>query len=345
MTGGTGFIGSHVVERLAKDGHSVSVLRRPDAGTTKRQAHARFVAGDLLDPASLRVACASQDAIVHSAGLVGERGTWQDYQRINVAGTRRLIQAAVATGVSRLVHVSSLVVHAAPRCGESIRETSPLLRQVPGWNHYARSKLFAERIVHRAAVVGRIETTVIRPGLVLGPRDRWTTPWLLRRLLRPALLLVGHGRNVIPCVTVEDLADAVSRAATRPAASSDVFDIAAAGAMTQDDLIASHARAIGRSYSPVGLPAPVMRALAAILDTLDVARVVRPSPSRRTAVAIACADAHVDCSHASTVLGWRGSGSCDDAIHRSVEWEIAHQEGAQPGCRRDLDSFRSEMAT
>src|SRR5881628_112933 len=174
VTGGTGFIGGHVAGRLTADGHVVTILSRARSLPDWTPRSVKVCVGDLADSASLRAACADQDAVVHAAGFVGAGGTWAAYRRVNVTGTRLLLRAAVASGVPRLIHLSSLVVHAEPRGGEVIREASPLLRHVASWNHYARSKLFAERIVHRAAVTGRIATVVIRPGLVLGPRDRWT---------------------------------------------------------------------------------------------------------------------------------------------------------------------------
>ncbi len=331
VTGGTGFVGGHVAERLSADGHGVTILSRTGSLPDGMPGGVRVRVGDLADSESLRAACASQDAVVHAAGLVGAGGTWADYRRVNVTGTRLLIRAAVASGVPRLIHVSSLVVHAAPRRGEVVREASPLLRHVAGWSHYARSKLLAERIVQRAAVAGRIATVVIRPGLVLGPRDRWTTPWLLRRLSQPVQLIVGDGRNAIPCVTIEDLADAIARAVAQRPTGSDVFDIAADSVMTQRDVLATHARAIGRAFAPVRLPAAAARAGAVLLDVLDEVRRVQMSPPRRMAVAIAGVHAHIDGSHAATGLGWRARGSCEDAIRRAVEWELAHVGRSQPG--------------
>ena len=347
VTGGTGFIGGHVAQRLVAFGHDVTILSRARALPDWAPGRVRVCSGELTDFESMRIACASQDAVVHAAGLVGAGGTWPEYRRINVTGTRRLIRAAIASGVPRLVHLSSLIVHAEPGRGEVIRETSPLLRKVAGWNHYARSKLFSEHIVRRTGMGGRLATVVLRPGLVLGPRDRWTTPWILRNLSRSIPLMIGDGRNVIPCVAVEDLSDAVVRAVERTSPGADVFDVAA-HAMTQHDLLASHARAIGRSFAPVGLPPAAMSALATILDALEGARAARPSLAHRTAVAIARVDARMDCSLAAAGLGWRGSGSCEDAIHRAVKWQLARREGPLPGRRPDHlgpSRSRSEMAT
>src|SRR5437762_2039774 len=134
VTGGTGFIGGHVAGRLSADGHVVTILSRARSLPDGIPRSVKVCVGDLADSASLRAACADQDAVVHAAGFVGAGGTWAAYRRVNVTGTRLLIRAAVASGVPRLIHLSSLVVHAEPRRGEVVREASPLLRHVASWN-------------------------------------------------------------------------------------------------------------------------------------------------------------------------------------------------------------------
>lgn len=321
VTGGTGFVGSHVAEQLQKMGHEVTILHRPDSPARLPACAARRVLGDVTDPASLLAACASQESVVHTAGLVGSADGWWAHRRVNVSGTLNVVRAAIASGVQRLVHVSSLIVHATPRRGEPIRETSPRRRHVAIWNHYARSKVMAERIVLDARLRNRITAVVIRPGVVLGPRDRWTTPWILRALERPPVALVGSGANCVPCVVVEELAGAIARAATLPDLSSEAFDLAGFTAMTQRELVEGHARAVGWPVTTYEVPAPLARTSAWLLDAFDPRRATSPLPSRGLAVQIAGADCHVDCSRAAAALGWRGIASCDDAIRRAVAWE------------------------
>jgi nucleoside-diphosphate-sugar epimerase len=330
VTGGTGFIGSHVAERLQRMGHDVTILHRPDSPTLLPACSVRRVSGDVTDPASLCAACASQDSVVHTAGLVGSWDRWRAYHRVNVLGTYNVVRAALAAGVSRFVHLSSLIVHAAPRRTEPIRETTPLRLRVPIWNHYARSKLMAERVVLDAHLRDRIASILIRPGVVLGPRDRWTTPWILRALARRRVTLVGSSSNRIPCVVVEELADAIARAATLPDLVSEVFDLAGCTAITQRELFEFHGRAIGRPVASFAVPAPLAWGTAWLLDALDASSASSPLPPRRLAVEIASADGHVDFARAAAVLGWRGIASCEDAIRRAVQWERSEHGASHP---------------
>ena len=342
VTGGTGFIGSHVAERLLRIGHDVTILHRPDSPTLLPACAARRVAGDVTDPASLRAACASQESVVHTAGLVGSGDRWEAYHRVNVLGTDNVVRAALAAGVSRFVHLSSLIVHAAPSPAEPIRETSPLRLRVPIWNHYARSKLMAERVVLDAHLRNRIASIVIRPGVVLGPRDRWTTPWILRALEGRPVTLVGSSSNRIPCVVVEELADAIARAATLPELVSEVFDLAGCTPITQRELFEFHGRAIGHPGASFTVPAPLAWGTAWLLDALDASRGLSPVPPRRLAVEIASADGHVDFARAAAVLGWCGIASCQDAIRRAVQWERSEHGASHAWLGASLQSRRTE---
>jgi nucleoside-diphosphate-sugar epimerase len=333
VTGGTGFIGSHVAEQLQRMGHEVTILCRRDAPARDPACAVRRVVGDVTNPASLLAACAAQESVVHTAGLVGWGDDGSAHHRVNVLGTLNVVRAAIAHGVPRLVHLSSLIVHETPRWGEVLCETSPLRRRVATWDHYARSKLMAERVTFDACDRKAIAVVTIRPGVVLGPRDRWTTPWILRALARPPVALMGSGANSIPCVVVEELADAIARAATLPGLTSGVLDVAASLAMTQRELIEAHARAAGGPVATCAVPAPLVRTAAWLLDALDARGATSPLPPRRFAAVVAGADCRVDCARATAVLGWRGFASCEDAIHRAVAWERseARESYAWPG--------------
>src|SRR2546426_416784 len=107
VTGGSGLVGSHVIEALRSQGEPVRVWVRPPPAPAVRALGAEPVIGDITDPASWRVASAGVRGIVHAAALVAHRGTLEDFLAVNVGGTRQAIVAARANG-ARLVHISSV---------------------------------------------------------------------------------------------------------------------------------------------------------------------------------------------------------------------------------------------
>lgn len=332
VTGGSGFIGSHVAEQMTRQGHDVTLLVRRAPIDPPRDI--RWEPGDVTVPESLGVAFRGQEAVVHAAGLSDDGAL--AHHDLHVLGTHHVLRAALAAGVKRFVHVSSLIVHAIPPDGV-LREDGPLRRAIPGWNHYARAKVVAERLVRRFA---RLLTVVIlRPGLVLGPRDRQTTPRILAALRLPFPLVIGRGDNRIPCVVVEDVAAAAAAALSIPVHGVATYDLAGAVPITQRELLALHAAA-------AGLPAPrascpVFLARAVLAPRRRFASDPYRAISHRLVLEIATADCTVDLTRVIADLGWRGDASYDAAVARAVAWE-RHRFGGAP--RHSSDTLHPPLA-
>lgn len=147
VTGGTGFVGSHVLEQALAAGVAIQALtRRPVAAGTGPQSH--WIAGTLADPAALARLCEGVDAVIHIAGAVNVPSQ-ADFAAANIAGTQAVIEAAQAAGVRRFIHVSSLAA----------RE--------PELSDYGWSKAGAETVVRASP----LDWTIIRPPAIYGPRD------------------------------------------------------------------------------------------------------------------------------------------------------------------------------
>ena len=323
VTGGSGFIGGHVAEQLIRQGHDVTLLVRRAPIEPPRRA--RWERGDVTQPESLHAAFHRQDVVVHAAGLSVGEDSWVAHHDLHVRGTHHVLRAALAAGAKRFVHVSSLIVQAIPSDGV-LREDGPLRRAIPRWNHYARTKLVAERLVRRFAA--RLPAVILRPGLVLGPRDRQTTPRILDALRLP--LVIGRGGNRIPCVVVEDLATAVAAAVSLPVRRLGTYDLAGAIPITQRELIALHAAAAGLPAPRARCPVFLARALLALRRRF--ASAASRATSHRLVLEIATADCTVDLTRAAADLGWRGDASYADAVARAVAWERRAPGGSRrPG--------------
>ncbi|MGH3614297.1 MAG: NAD-dependent epimerase/dehydratase family protein [Pseudonocardia sp.] len=218
VTGATGFIGSHVVDRLLHDDATTVLALGRTPGKRARLSHwdsARldFRLADMLDgPAALVDAFRGCDVVVHAA--YGNRGEPAQRWAVSVDGTAAVLAAAGQAGVSRLVHVSSMSVY-DPTVGPVINEECAPVPPEPGGLSYAQQKLAAERLV-LASPDDRMEVVCVQPSVVYGP---WGPLWTLRPLRRlpgdNAGLPSGAGGSC-DVVHVHDVADAITFLASTP---------------------------------------------------------------------------------------------------------------------------------
>lgn len=204
MTGGTGFLGRRLVERLLADGRRVAVLARAPAPDLERRG-VRFVRASLDDAAAVAAACANVDTVFHVAAKVGVWGRYADFFRANVLGTRALLEGCRAHGVARLVYTStpSVVYNGRELAGAD--ESLPLTNDCP--SPYPLTKAIAEREV-LAANTDTLRTIALRPHLIWGVGDPHLVPRILARARAGRLRIVGTGRNRVDMVHVENAVDA-----------------------------------------------------------------------------------------------------------------------------------------
>jgi dihydroflavonol-4-reductase len=215
VTGGTGFVGSHVVRALLARGRSVRCLARPASRRDNLEGLPVEIApGDLTDPASLARALSGVQTLYHVAA---DYRLWardpQELYRANVGGTENILAASAAAGVSRVVYTSSVAALGLTPDGSPGSETTPVARErIIG--HYKKSKYDAERVAERWAARG-LPVVIVNPSTPIGERDIKPTPtgqmvvdFLNRRL--PAY--VDTGLNL---VDVRDVAAGHLAAAER----------------------------------------------------------------------------------------------------------------------------------
>ena len=215
VTGATGLLGSHLVERLIVQGDRVRVLVRPGGRTEFLDAlGVEVVRGDLTDPAACAAAVSGVALVFHCAAKVGDWGRWREFQTGCVDATRTLAQAAARAGVVRFVHISSTSAYGHPPDQETpIDESAPLGQNVWILDHYTRSKVDGERSLWELAHAGVLPLTIIRPSWLFGERDRTTVPRLIREFRRGRMMIVGKGDNLLSAVYAGVVADAALLAA------------------------------------------------------------------------------------------------------------------------------------
>jgi nucleoside-diphosphate-sugar epimerase len=320
VTGGTGFLGSHLIEQLTRTGDSVRALARSSIGDELlRSLGATPIRGDLGDADSLDRACEGCEAVYHSAARVELDGSEEEFHETSVAGTRRLVEAAGRAGVRRFVQVSSCAVYlgSVPGPGNLIDESTPVF-EPPQWFGYSRAKYHAEQTV-RTCCLASLEWTIVRLGALYGPRNRAIRTYLEPALKDSMMRIVGDGRNNLLLVYVEDAARAVILAGRCKEAAGKTFLVGPIEPCTQQEYF--NAMADG-----FGVPRPTKHInyhLAFFLAWLGE-YFGRSGPrrawSRRALIAIVGLPVRANCDYTRKVLGWEPKISFAEGMERTFEW-------------------------
>lgn len=211
VTGGTGFLGRHVVRTLVARGHAVRVLVRSDGAALARDG-ATPVKGDVLDRATLGPAVEGAEAVIHLAGVVAHQGSATRLFDVHVTGTRNLLEACAGRpGLQRFVHVSSSGTVAVSESPVVHKDDAPwATHAVRRWPYYL-SKLYGEKVARERTDV---PVVVVSPSLLLGPDDEGlSSSRVLVRFLRREVAAVPPGG--LSFVDVRDAAEAVVAAVAR----------------------------------------------------------------------------------------------------------------------------------
>ena len=319
VTGGTGFIGSHLVTALAARGDAVRCLLRPTSiGTGLPEAVEPIVAQHLADRAALDRLLAGADAVVHLAGLT-RSWTPRALHEVNRCGTAALCAAAERANpaLQQLILVSSQAA-----VGPSSRRRPRHEDDAPApVTAYGRSKLAAERVRRRYP---RLPITVVRPPGVYGPGDRDIFSYfqLVRAGLRPELVPASR----LSLVYVGNLVDALLLALAHPQRSGQsVYHVADRGVLTMGMVAHWIAEAYGRRA--LRLPVPQAALAVAGLPLAAAGRLLRRDLllSRDKLREIAQPAWLLDTSHIEAQLGYRPRLGTREAIAVTAQWYLDHR--------------------
>jgi NADH dehydrogenase len=252
VTGGTGFIGPHVVHELRAQDESVRALvRKPSGATQLTTWGVELATGDVTDPASLRAACEGVDTVVHLVAII--KGSPADFERVMTQGTRDLVAAAQDAGVRRFVLASALGLDEATK----------------GAVPYYAAKWEMERAVKESG----LDHVIFRPSFVFG-RDGGVLPTFVRLArFAPVTPIVGPGTQKLQPIWVEDLARYYADAVAKPV--SGTFELGGPDAVTWNEFWERLKRTLGVRRLSMHLPFGVMRVQAALTERLPGAPVTR----------------------------------------------------------------------
>jgi nucleoside-diphosphate-sugar epimerase len=277
VTGATGFIGGHLAERLLREGRTVRVLCRPGS---ERRLHAgiagrvQVVAGDLRDETSLRASVAGVERVFHCAGHVSDWGAPDTFEAANVRGTEILYREALAAGVLRAVHFSSIAVFGTPSPPSFDDETPLATASTDG---YTATKVQGEDVT-RAAFAAGLPVTILRPAVVYGARGTWLEE-PLAMIEQGKMFLLGGGRGTCHPCYIENLLDATLLAATHPRAPGQAYIVGDGERITFREYFDAVARVAGRPPVRRSIPLPLARTMATAFGAAQRFR-ARPDETR-----------------------------------------------------------------
>jgi nucleoside-diphosphate-sugar epimerase len=311
ISGGAGFLGLHLSRRLLADGHDVRTLDVVPLDDPELERSVEELRGDVRNGDSVGKLVAGADVVVHAAAALPIQASRGSIRSVNVGGTENVLRAADDAGVRRVVFISSTAVYGVPE-KHPIEEGDPLI----GVGSYGESKIDAEGLCRVAAV----ETTIVRPKTFIGA-ERLGVFEILFDWIREGrrIYTLGKGHNRYQLLAVEDLVDAIVRAAGEPKAARETFNVGATefGTVRSDlQALIDHAGSSSRLQ-----PVPVRPAEIA-LRGLELLRV---SPLAEWHYKTAHKDSFVDVTKAQQLLGWQPRLSNRDALIQTYDWYLANR--------------------
>ena len=319
VTGGTGFIGSHLAEEGRRRGAQVVVLGLVDR--SEEQANAALLAGQGVEiiPGSITDAevCARAmrgvTHVFHLAVAMREGGKSDKFfEAVNLDGTRRLLEAAGSGRVERFVYCSTIGIYGHRAPGVT-NEQTPLR---PG-NIYERTKVAAERMVRQLAPKAGVPYTVLRPADVYGPRDQRLLK-LFKGVSRGRFPLFGDGSGRRHMVYVDDVVAAFFAACEQPEAVGEGMIVAGPRPCTLRELIEAVRQATGSRRYGFRLPLGPMLVTAAVVEDVCQALKVDPPIDRRR-MDFVTSDSAFDTSRARRQLDWEPRVDLADGVRRTYE--------------------------
>jgi predicted dehydrogenase/nucleoside-diphosphate-sugar epimerase len=317
VTGGSGFVGGHVVKRLSSAGPvramTRSILRaRPMTGV-------QWIQCDLRNEGELRTALSGIQTVFHCAALAGPPGSLRDYEETNVQGTLRLARLAAESGVNTLVYISSLAVYGIPKGrGPYVDETAPYDERAVDRGVYSQSKLAAEKaLLEYAAEHSTPRVIVLRPGAIYGsgaalPIGNLQLPSSSRRPI-----IAGSRRAPMALVYIDNLIDAMLAAAKSDIRTGSVYNVVDCD-VNQGE-VARALREVTRGHiQPVFVPYIFVWAMMLGVDLLSLIRRGRLGTARYC-LARWLANMRFPCTAAREELNWKPRVSLMDALARTIE--------------------------
>jgi nucleoside-diphosphate-sugar epimerase len=336
VTGGTGFIGGALLRQLRAAGTLVRALvRRPVDDARLSALGVTTIRGDLTTGAGLAELVTPGAVVYHAAARVDMVGRWEEFHALTVAGTQRLLDAALPQRPRRFVYVSSASVYDPAYAARGVVAGRTPERPATH-NFYARAKLMAEQLVRERCDAAAVEWAIVRLGFVYGPGNRALHTRMLPLLRRGQVHVIGSGSNRIATVFVDDAARALVLAGTHAVAGRRIYDVASPEHVTQAEFLAATAAALGAPPPARPVPRAVAWTAAAGAEAWAAATGGVPTFTRAM-VMLMSADQVVDAGASTRELGWQPQTSFAAGMA-----QVAAEHSASSGAYAHTAAVRAE---
>ena len=328
VTGATGFIGRHLLAMLVERGDEVRILARPGEDVKwLAQTGVEVYWGDLSDRVSLEAAVDGVDRVLHCAARTGPWGPQAEYEIANVQGLKTLVDTALAAGVQRIVHVSSITVHGVDVHGTA-DETTPLRG---GPDPYSRSKVAGERLLQQMIRDKGAPLTIVRPGLVYGPRDTGSFGRFATLIEQGKMVVIGPGNNHLPLIYVTDVARGILLASAADHAIGRQYILVNDEPVTQCDYLNAIASELGVSLPRRHIPYRLAFSIGATAEmTGHLLHWKQPPPLTRFGVEALGGENRFTINRARAELGFIPQVSLAEGVRKGIAWYRATRCAASP---------------
>ncbi|MGQ0504599.1 MAG: NAD-dependent epimerase/dehydratase family protein [Myxococcaceae bacterium] len=307
VTGGSGFLGRHLLPYLKERGVAVRALARSESSAALvRKLGAEPVIGDLHDQAAMQAGMSDCDVVIHAAASTAEWGPYAEFYAANVEGTQSVLVAAKAAGVQRIVHVSTEAVLLDGSPLVQVDETRPLPARPLG--AYPATKAMAERAALEAQAI------VVRPRFIWGRGDTTLLPKLVDMAKTGRFAWIGGGTALTSTCNVDNVCEGIFLAAQkgRPGA---IYFLSDGAAVRSRDFLTALLRTQGASPKERSIPFVIALFAARIIEGVwRLFRFKAPPPLQRTSVLLIGQEVTVNDARARVELGYRAHKSREEGL-------------------------------
>jgi nucleoside-diphosphate-sugar epimerase len=318
VTGANGFLGATLSRRLIDRGDEVRGLVRKTSDLSLLDGvRLKTVIGSLEDIVSLEKAVDGMDLVYHIAAAVTDWGSYKFFRRVNVEGTRNLLEASISKRVKRFVFVSSVAVHTFIGSQE-MNEESP---QLPTPFPYCQTKREAEALVMEAHNLKKIPVTIVRPGDIFGPGDRVSLLKMAKLLEAGKMAYIGGGKTLGAFTYVENLADGLILAGRRKEAVGQAYVMTDGIKLTWKEYFVKLTDALDLPNPKFSVNPALAYAAASVMEFFyRILQVKSRPPVTRYLITHLRKDFHFSIEKATREIGYNPQIGIDEAIYRTAEW-------------------------